>query len=75
MEKAERLEGQPCEINVQNSEEHIVSTQFWSSTIKSPKPSQSTGIFLKVSLFFNQARKYIKEKEQELPSAESKNFE
>ena len=45
------------------------------STIKSPKPSQSTWVFPKVCLFCNQARRRIKGKEQELSSAESKNFE
>ena len=45
------------------------------SVIKSPKPSQSTVVYPKVRLFGNQARKRIKGKEQELSSAESKNFE
>ena len=45
------------------------------SVIKSPEPSQSTGVFPKVCLFCNQARKRIKGKEQELPSGESKNFD
>ena len=45
------------------------------SVIKSPKPSQSTVVYPKVCLFGNQARKRIKGKEQELSSAESKNFE
>ena len=70
MEKAEKLEGQSCEKNVQNSKERIVPTRIMMSTIKSPKPSQSTGVFPKVSLFVNQARKRIKGKEQELSGAE-----
>ena len=45
------------------------------STLKSPKLSQSTGVFRKVCLFCNQARIRIKRKEQELSTAESKNFE
>ena len=45
------------------------------SVIKSAEPSQSTGVFPKVCLFCNQARKRIKGKEQELPSGESKNFD
>ena len=75
VEEAEKLEGQSCGRNVQNSDEHIVPTRTMRSIIKSPKPSQSTGVFPKVCLFCNQARTRIKEKEQELSSAESKKFE
>ena len=75
MEEAEKLEGQSCGSNVQNSDEHIVPTQIMRSIIKSPKRSQSAGVFPKVCLFCNQARKRIKGKEQELSSAESNNFE
>ena len=74
MEEAEKLEGQSCESNVQNSEQ-IVPTRIMRSTIKSPNLSQSTGVFPKVCLFCNEARKRTKVKEQELSSAESKNFE
>ena len=72
MEKAEKLEGQSCENNVQNSKECIVPIRIMMSTIKSPKQSQSTRVFPKVSLFVNQARKRIKGKEQELSGAELK---
>ena len=75
MEEAEKLEGQSCGSNLQNSDEHIVPTQIMKSVIKYPKPSQSTGVFPKVCLFCNQARKRIKGKKQELSSAESKNSE
>ena len=74
MEEAEK-EGQSCESNVQNSNEHIVPMGIMRSTIKSPKPSQNTGVFPKVCLFFNQGRKRIKGKEQEFSSAELKNLE
>ena len=47
----------------------------YSSNIKSPKRSQSTGVFPKFDLFWNQARKHIKGKEQELFKSGSKNFE
>ena len=73
--KSRKLEGQTCENNVQNSEEHTILTRIMRSTIQSPKTSQSTAVFPKVCLFFNEARKRIKDKEQELSSAESKNFE
>ena len=75
IEEAVKLEGQSCGSNVQNSDEHIIPTQIMRSIIKSPKPSQSTGVFPKVCLFCNQARKRIKQKKQELSSAESKKFE
>ena len=39
MEEAEKLEGQSCESNVQNSEEHTVPTRIMKSTIKFPKLS------------------------------------
>ena len=71
IKKEGRLEAQSCEINIQNLEEHINPARFWRSTIKSSKLSQSTGAFLKVSLFCNEAKKCIKEKEQELSSDES----
>ena len=71
VEKAEKLEGQYCENNIQNSEEHIIPTRIMRSIIK----SQTTGVFPKVCLFCNQARKRVKGKEQVLSSAESKNFE
>ena len=71
VEKAEKLEGQYCENNIQNSEEHIIPTRIIRSIIK----SQTTGVFPKVCLFCNQAKKRSKGKEQVLSSAESKNFE
>ena len=70
MEEVEKLAGQSCGSNVQNSDEHIFSTLIMRSVIKSLKPAQSTGIFPKVCLFCNEARKRIKGKEQELSSAE-----
>ena len=75
MEEAEKLEGQSCGSNVQDSDEHIVPTRIMRSVTKSPEPSQSTGVFPKVCLFCNQARKRIKGKDQELSSGESKNFD
>ena len=75
MEEAEKLEGQSCGSNVQDSDQHIVPTRIMRSVIKSPEPSQSTGVFPKVCLFCNQARKRIKGKDQELSSGESKNFD
>ena len=59
MEEAEKLEGQSCGSNVQNSDEHIVPKWIVRSTIKSPKPSQSTGVFPKVYLLCNQSRKRV----------------
>ena len=73
--KMEKLEGQSCINIIQNSEDHIAPTRIMRSTIKSPNPSQSTGVFPKICLFCNQARKRIKWKEQELSKAESKKFE
>ena len=45
------------------------------SDIKSPGPSQGIGVFTKLCLFCNQAKKRIKGKEQEFSSGKSKNFE
>lgn len=75
IEKAKKLKEQSCENNVQNSEEDIVPTRIMKSTIKSSKPAQSTVVFSKVFLVCNQASKRIKGKEQEMPSAESKNLQ
>ena len=74
MEEAKKLEVQSFKNNIQNSE-HIVLTQIMRSTIKSPKPSQSTGVFPTIFLFCNHARKRIKEKEQELSKGEPKKIE
>ena len=53
MEETEKLEGQSCESNVQNWDEHIVPTRIMRLTIKPPIPSQTTGAFPKVYLFCN----------------------
>ena len=53
MEETEKLEGQFCESNVQNKDEHIVPTRIMRLTIKPPIASQTTGAFSKVYLFCN----------------------
>ena len=55
MEEPEKIEGQSCENNRRNSGEHMLR-----STIKSPKPSQSTGIFPKVCFFVMKLEKVLK---------------
>lgn len=53
---------------------HGVSTRIMRSEIKYPGPSQGIGVFTKLCLFCNQAKKRIKGKEQEFSSGKSKNF-
>ena len=67
MEEAENLEGQSCENNRRNSGQHIVLTKIMRSTIKSLKPSQSTGVFPKVSFFVIKLENVLKGKSSGCP--------
>ena len=67
MEEAEKIEGQSCENNRRNSGEHIVLTQMLRSTIKSPKPSESTGIFPKACFFLMKLENVLKGKSRGCP--------